>query len=142
MGSLGGFYLVCIHFWFRLLHFLLLRDQTHSVQGVLARDADNADFVKWVRKISSESLVQVSGILKQPPQPIRSATHSGVEVDICSVHLVNPAQNLPFSNYKPPETLRNRMSSRILDLRHPSNQALFRVRSMVSRVFRNTLEPM
>ncbi|RSM20490.1 hypothetical protein BHE90_003826 [Fusarium euwallaceae] len=124
----------------KVLDFLLLRDQTHSVQGVLARDADNADFVKWVRKISSESLVQVSGILKQPPQPIRSATHSGVEVDICSVHLVNPAQNLPFSNYKPPETLRNRMSSRILDLRHPSNQALFRVRSMVSRVFRNTLE--
>ncbi|RSL66434.1 hypothetical protein CEP53_003338 [Fusarium sp. AF-6] len=124
----------------KVLDFLLLRDQTHSVQGVLARDADNADFIKWVRKISSESLVQVSGILKQPPQPIRSATHSGVEVDICSVHLVNPAQNLPFSNYKPPETLRNRMSSRILDLRHPSNQALFRVRSMVSRVFRNTLE--
>ncbi|KAJ4193450.1 aspartate--tRNA ligase dps1 [Fusarium falciforme] len=124
----------------KVLDFLLLRDQTHSVQGVLARDTDNADFVKWVRKISSESLVQVSGILKQPPSPIRSATHSGVEVDICSVHLVNPAQNLPFSNYKPPETLRNRMSSRILDLRHPSNQALFRVRSMVSRVFRNTLE--
>ncbi|KAL5603418.1 hypothetical protein FOVSG1_006168 [Fusarium oxysporum f. sp. vasinfectum] len=124
----------------KVLDFLLLRDQTHSVQGILARDADNADFVKWVRKISPESLVQVHGVLKQPPEPIRSATHSGIEVDICSVHLVNPAQNLPFSNYKPPETLRNRMSSRILDLRHPSNQALFRVRSLVSRTFRNTLE--
>ncbi|KAH7175997.1 hypothetical protein EDB81DRAFT_896862 [Dactylonectria macrodidyma] len=114
--------------------------KTHSVSGVLARDADNADFVKWVRKISLESLVQVCGVLKQPLEPIRSATHSGVEVDICSVHLVNPVQNLPFSNYKPPETLRNRMSSRILDLRHPSNQALFRVRSLVSHAFRNTLE--
>ncbi|KAL5610947.1 hypothetical protein FOBRF1_007064 [Fusarium oxysporum] len=124
----------------KVLDFLLLRDQTHSVQGILARDADNVDFVKWVRKISPESLVQVRGVLKQPPEPIRSATHSGIEVDICSVHLVNPAQNLPFSNYKPPETLRNRMSSRILDLRHPSNQALFRVRSLVSRAFRNTLE--
>ncbi|KAI3571814.1 hypothetical protein IWW34DRAFT_811556 [Fusarium oxysporum f. sp. albedinis] len=124
----------------KVLDFLLLRDQTHSIQGILARDADNADFVKWVRKISPESLVQVCGVLKQPPEPIRSATHSGIEVDICSVHLVNPAQNLPFSNYKPPETLRNRMSSRILDLRHPSNQALFRVSSLVSRAFRNTLE--
>ncbi|KAJ9413155.1 aspartyl-tRNA synthetase [Fusarium oxysporum f. sp. lycopersici 4287] len=124
----------------KVLDFLLLRDQTYSVQGVLARDADNTDFVKWVRKISPESLVQVCGVLKQPPEPIRSATHSGIEVDICSVHLVNSAQNLPFSNYKPPETLRNRMSSRILDLRHPSNQALFRLRSLVSRAFRNTLE--
>ncbi|KAF4447134.1 hypothetical protein F53441_9279 [Fusarium austroafricanum] len=124
----------------KVLDFLLLRDQTHSVQGVLTRDAGNADFITWVRKINPESLVQITGTLKHPPEPIRSATHSGVEVDVDSVHLVNPAQNLPFSNYKPPETLRNRMNARILDLRHPSNQALFRVRSMVSRIFRNTLE--
>ncbi|KAF5693668.1 aspartyl-tRNA synthetase [Fusarium globosum] len=124
----------------KVLDFLLLRDQTHSVQGVLARDASNADFITWVRKINPESLVQITGTLKTPPEPIRSATHSNVEVDVVSVHLVNPAQNLPFSNYKPPETLRNRMNARILDLRHPSNQALFRVRSMVSRIFRNTLE--
>ncbi|KAH6953316.1 hypothetical protein DER45DRAFT_378716 [Fusarium avenaceum] len=124
----------------KVLDFLLLRDQTHSVQGVLTQDAGNADFIAWVRKINSESLVQISGVLKQPPEPVRSATHSGVEVNIESVHLVNLAQNLPFSNYKPPETLRNRMNARILDLRHPSNQALFRVRSMVSRIFRNTLE--
>ncbi|KAH7136527.1 hypothetical protein EDB81DRAFT_844527 [Dactylonectria macrodidyma] len=124
----------------KVLDFLLLRDQTHSVQGVLARDAANADFVTWVRKLSAESLVQVSGFLKQPPEPIRSATQSGVEVDIDSVYLVNAATNLPFNNYKPPETLRNRMTSRILDLRHPSNQAVFRVRSLVSRIFRQTLE--
>ncbi|KAF4963413.1 hypothetical protein FSARC_8585 [Fusarium sarcochroum] len=124
----------------KVLDFLLLRDQTHSVQGVLARDADNTDFIAWVRKINPESLVQITGTLKQPPEPIRSATHSGVEVDVASVHLVNLAQNLPFNNYKPPETLRNRMNARILDLRHPSNQALFRVRSLVSRTFRNTLE--
>ncbi|KAM0347591.1 hypothetical protein ACHAPU_004603 [Fusarium lateritium] len=124
----------------KVLDFLLLRDQTHSVQGVLTLDAGNADFITWVRKINSESLVQITGTLKTPPEPVRSATHSGVEVGIESVHLVNLAQNIPFSNYKPPETLRNRMNARILDLRHPSNQALFRVRSLVSRTFRNTLE--
>ncbi|KAM6506439.1 aspartate--tRNA ligase dps1 [Fusarium solani] len=107
----------------KTLDFLLLRDQTHSV-----------------RKISPESLVQVCGVLKQPPEPIRSATQSHIEVDICSVHLVNSAQNLPFNNYKPPETQRNRVNTRILDLRHPANHALFRVRSIVSRAFRNTLE--
>ena len=120
------------------LDFLLFRDQTHSIQGVLSRD--DMTFVKWVQKLQPESLVQVHGILKEPPEPIRSASHAGVEVDICSIHLVNAAQNAPFSNYKPPESLRNRMSSRILDLRHPSNQVLFRIRSLVTTKFRETLE--
>lgn len=122
----------------KLLDFLLLRDQTHSVQGVLSRE--DPEMIKWVKGLHPESLVQIHGILKEPPEPIRSASHAGVEVDIKSIHLVNPAGSAPFSNYKPPETLRNRMNARILDLRHPSNQVLFRVRSIVTRKFRETLE--
>lgn len=124
----------------KALDFLLLRDQTHSVQGVLARD--NIDLVKWVQKLQPESLVQVSGTLKEPPEPVRSASPNlqSIEVHIQTIHLVNPASNLPFSVYKPPETLRNRMTSRILDLRHPANQVLFRARALVTRLFRETLE--
>jgi aspartyl-tRNA synthetase len=124
----------------KALDFLLLRDQTHSVQGVLARD--NIDLVKWVQKLQPESLVQVSGTLKEPPEPVRSASPNlqSIEVHIQTIHLVNPASNLPFSVYKPPETLRNRMTSRILDLRHPANQVLFRARALVTRIFRETLE--
>ncbi|PHH62242.1 hypothetical protein CDD81_7302 [Ophiocordyceps australis] len=122
----------------KALDFLLFRDQTHSVQGVLSRD--EMDMVQWVHKLNPESLVQVGGTLKAPPEPVRSATHSGVEVHVHTIHLVNAAHNAAFSNYKPPETLRNRLASRILDLRHPSNQALFRIRSLVSRLFRETLE--
>ncbi|POR33665.1 Aspartate--tRNA ligase, cytoplasmic [Tolypocladium paradoxum] len=122
----------------KALDFLLFRDQTHSVQGVLSRD--HMDMVRWVQKIPPESLVQVNGTLKEPPEPIRSATQASVEVQVESIHLVTAAHNAPFTNYKPPETLRNRMSSRILDLRHPSNQALFRIRSLVTRKFRETLD--
>ncbi|KAK0388651.1 hypothetical protein NLU13_4894 [Sarocladium strictum] len=122
----------------KALDFLLLRDQTHSVQGVLSRE--NMDMVKWVQKLHPESLVEVSGLIKEPPQPVRSATQSKIEIDIQSIFLVNSATDTPFSNYRPPETLRNRMTSRILDLRHPSNQALFRIRSLVTRKFRETLE--
>lgn len=122
----------------KALDFLLLRDQTHSVQGVIARH--DTDLISWVQKLPPESLVQVAGTLKQPPEPIRSATQSSIEIDIEAIHLVNLAQHTPWNNYKPPETLRNRMSSRILDLRHPSNHALFRIRSLVMRKFRETLE--
>jgi aspartyl-tRNA synthetase len=120
------------------LDFLLFRDQTHTVQGVLSREY--LDMVRWVQKLHSESLVQVNGVLKAPPEPVRAATHAGVEVEVHSIHLVNAAFGAPFTNYRPPETLRNRMTSRILDLRHPSNQALFRIRSLVTRRFRDTLE--
>lgn len=120
------------------LDFLLFRDQTHTVQGVLSREY--LDMVRWVEKLHSESLVQVNGTLKSPPEPVRSATHSGVEVEVHSVFLVNAAHGAPFTNYKPPETLRNRLTHRILDLRHPSNQALFRIRSLVTRTFRETLD--
>ncbi|KAF4125267.1 aspartyl-tRNA synthetase [Geosmithia morbida] len=122
----------------KALDFLLLRDQTHSIQGVLARD--DLEMIKWVHKLHPESLVQVRGILKEPPEPVRSASHPGIEVSVSSIHLVNAAQHAPWNNYKPPESLRNRMSARILDLRHPSNQVLFRVRSLVARKFRDTLE--
>ncbi|PHH77211.1 hypothetical protein CDD83_4156 [Cordyceps sp. RAO-2017] len=121
----------------KALDFLLFRDQTHSIQGVLSRD--EMEMVHWVQKLPPESLVQVNGKLKAPPEPVRSATFGGVEVHIHSIHLVNLAQNAPFTNYRPPESLRNRMSSRILDLRHPSNQALFRIRSLVNRKFHEVL---
>lgn len=122
----------------KALDFLLLRDQTQSVQGLLTRD--NMDMVSWVQKLNSESLIQVHGVLKAPPEPVRSATIQNVEVEIQALHLVTAAHNAPFSNYKPPESLRNRMSARILDLRHPANHALFRIRSMVTSKFRETLE--
>lgn len=120
------------------LDFLLFRDQTDSIQGILQHDTSH--FVKWVQRLDPESLVQVTGTLQQAPEPVRSATYKDLEVKIYSVHLINPAHDLSFDNYAPPETTQTRLSNRILDLRHPSNQALFRIRSMITRVFREVLE--
>lgn len=120
------------------LDFLLFRDQTDSLQGVLQHDTPH--FVKWVQRLDPESLVQITGTLQQPPEPVRSATYKNLEVKVYSVHLINPAHDLTFDNYVPPETTQTRLSNRILDLRHPSNQALFRIRSMITRVFREVLE--
>lgn len=120
------------------LDFMLLRDQDVSIQAVLHHDV--AHFVKWVQRLDPESLVQVTGTLQSPPEPVRSATFKDLELKVYSVHLVNPARDLPFDNYDAPETTQARLSNRILDLRHPSNQALFRIRSMITRVFREVLE--
>ncbi|EFQ27456.1 aspartyl-tRNA synthetase [Colletotrichum graminicola] len=120
------------------LDFLLFRDQTDTVQGVLAHATPN--MVKWVQHLHPESIVQVSGTLKKPVQDVKSAHYHDVEVDIYSIHLLNPAKAPPFSNYMPPDSMNFRLNNRILDLRHPSNQALFRVRAMITRQFRETLD--
>ncbi|KAL0939778.1 aspartyl-tRNA synthetase [Colletotrichum truncatum] len=120
------------------LDFILFRDQTETIQGVLANVSPN--MVKWVQRLHPESIVQVSGTLKKPVEDIKSANHHDVEVDIYSIHLINPAQAPPFSNYLPPDSMNYRLNNRVLDLRHPSNQALFRIRAMITRKFRETLD--
>lgn len=120
------------------LDFLLLRDQTHTIQGVLSRTSPN--MIRWVQKLNTESLVEVHGRLKIPEKPVKSAYFQDIEVDIYSVHLVSLASNLPFDNYHTPDSLHQRMSDRVLDLRHPANQALFRIRATVARTFRQVLE--
>jgi aspartyl-tRNA synthetase len=121
------------------LDFLLFRDQTHTIQGVLSRAAPH--MVKWVQRLHSESLVEVHGTLQKPVSPVKSALHSDVEVDIYSIHLLSAASNLPgWDNYHAPTALGQRMADRLLDLRHPSNQALFRIRAMVTRTFREHLQ--
>ncbi|OLN96193.1 Aspartate-tRNA ligase, cytoplasmic 1 [Colletotrichum chlorophyti] len=120
------------------LDFILFRDQTDTIQGVLSNVTPN--MVKWVQRLHPESIVQVSGTLKKPLQDVKSAHYHDVEVDIYSIHLLNPAQAPPFSNYQPPDSMNFRLNNRVLDLRHPSNQALFRIRAMITRKFRETLD--
>jgi aspartyl-tRNA synthetase len=122
----------------RFLDFILFRDQTDTIQGVLSRAHPN--MVRWVQHLHPESIVQVTGTLQKPLEDVRSALHSDIEVNIDSVYLVSSAQQPAFSNYRPPDAMNKRLNSRILDLRHPSNQALFRVRAAVTRTFRNSLE--
>ncbi|KAI8648540.1 hypothetical protein NCS55_01492800 [Fusarium keratoplasticum] len=117
---------------------LIFRDQTGSIEGALARTTPH--LVKWVKCLTPESLVQVTGTLQQPHEPIRSVTDSGLEVAVYSVHLVDVAHGLLFDNSGPPQTPPELLSTRILDLRHPSNKALFRIRAMILRTFRQVLE--
>ncbi|KAM9883523.1 Aspartate-tRNA ligase, cytoplasmic 1 [Verticillium dahliae] len=120
------------------LDFLLFRDQTHTIQGVLSHTHPN--MVRWAQHLNPESIVQVTGTLQKPVQHVRSASHSGVEISIDTMYLVSPAHDLAFSNYKAPNTMHHRLEARVLDLRHPANQALFRVRHTITRTFRESLE--
>ncbi|KAI1761203.1 aspartyl-tRNA synthetase [Hypoxylon sp. FL1150] len=120
------------------LDFLLFRHQTESIQGVLSNASPH--MIRWVQRLHPESLVHVTGTLKKPESPVTSATISELEVQVYSLHLVNEANDLPFDNYEPPDALRQRLSGRVMDLRHPSNHAIFRIRARIVREFREALD--
>ncbi|KAM0074749.1 aspartate--tRNA ligase dps1 [Fusarium odoratissimum] len=115
---------------------LIFRDQTGSIQGALARTTPH--LVNLVKCLTPESLVQVTGTLQQLHEPIPSVSNYGLKVAVYSVHRVDFSHSLLFDNYGTQESPQE--PTRILDLRNPSNKALFRIRAIILRTFRQVLE--
>ena len=123
------------------LDFILFRNALHTIQGVLHRDEVISDhMIKWINRLPPESLVQVIGTLQTPKEPVKSATIFNLEVNVESIHLVSAAHNLPFDLYHGDQSTHNRLEHRIVDLRHPYNHAVFRIRAKITHVWREVLE--
>ncbi|WWD19363.1 aspartate-tRNA(Asn) ligase [Kwoniella shandongensis] len=122
------------------LDFVIFRHRGFTLQGVLSSNCSE-HMIKWVERLPDESIVQVSGLLQPPPQPITASTDTQLELQVQSIHLVEPSRHIPFGLYHgEPPPQRSRLHNRTLDLRHPSNQAIFKIRSRILRVFRDTLD--
>ncbi|WVO14594.1 aspartate-tRNA(Asn) ligase [Cryptococcus depauperatus] len=122
------------------INFVILRHRGYLIQGLLP-DGTSEHMIKWVQHLPDESIVQVTGTLQNPPQPITSNVDTPLEIIIESIHLVEASYDIPFSlsrGFRPPQN--TRLNNRTLDLRHPTNQAIFKIRSKVLKVFRDTLE--
>ncbi|OCF57793.1 aspartate-tRNA(Asn) ligase [Kwoniella mangroviensis CBS 10435] len=125
------------------LDFIIFRHRGYTIQGVLSGEIASEHMIKWTERIPSESIVQVSGKLAKPPKPIKLSVDSPLEVRLESIHLVEPSKNIPFGLYHgEPPPQRSRLGNRTLDLRHPTNQAIFKIRARLLRVFRETLDDM
>jgi nondiscriminating aspartyl-tRNA synthetase len=147
--------------------FVLLRSQLFSVQGVCfeSKEISNA-MVKYIAGLPSESVVDVTGIVSVPDQPIDSATQKMVEISITKFHCVSKTEaSMPFQMedacrpdcgketdvgaYTGEEKESEdglvrvgqevRLDNRWLDLRTPANQSIFRIESMIGHLFRENL---
>lgn len=122
------------------LIFLLIRDTVHTIQCVLRQgDGVPEHMIKWASHLSVESLVEISGTLRKAPEPIKSASIQ-FEIEVDSMHTLALAHDIIYDNYRPPEQMQQRLAHRLLDLRHPSNHALFRIRAAIVRVYREELD--
>lgn len=139
------------------LAFVIFRDQTETVQGVLAYKEGfvSERFVRWAEHLTTEGLVRVSGTLQQPPEEISSCTVRNLEVLIDSMHLVVPVEeHLPVDVFtidhvsrdeetqqlESLATTRVRVNNRIAFLRTPTAQSIFRINAGVCSIFRSVLE--
>lgn len=143
------------------LAFLELRQNFTTIQAaVFKSEAINKDMIKFIGSVQKESIVDVLGTLKAVNQEIKSCSIKNLELHIDKFYVINRSSNvLPFQledagrlvtkkedesaggaiQEGPVVTLTTRLDNRVIDLRTPANQAIFRVQSAVCKLFRDFL---
>ncbi len=142
------------------LAFLLLQQDRASIQAVVAAsDTLSRQFVKFAATIPGESIVDVIGVIKEPIEPIKSATVSGRELHVTELWIVEKAiPQLPVqpddsefalpseaaeeqqsSSGRPLVGLSTRLDNRVLDLRASLNQDIFDIHDGVRFLFEEFL---
>ncbi|KAJ7925843.1 hypothetical protein B0H13DRAFT_2566653 [Mycena leptocephala] len=140
--------------------FLNLRQRSDSVQALVtvAPEKVSKQMVRWTTGLADESIVLVQGIVRKSPEPIKSASVQDVEVHVSQVHLISGIDGrLPFSleDASRADTdevtseaddkqfnrvlLDTRLNNRVVDLRTPTNQAVFKLQSVIGDLFRQYL---
>lgn len=143
------------------LAFLVLREEAHTIQGVIAEGGAHKisrQMVKWSGGINTESIVRVTGVVKQPKEPVTSTSISNFELHIEKIYMVSEAaEKLPIqvkdcmrappvgeesqeeseldSQGLPVVSLNARLNNRILDVRTAANQAIFQLQGGISNLF-------
>lgn len=139
--------------------FLVLRQRTATVQAVMFANDETVSrgMVKYACGIPKESIVDVEGVVACPQAPVESCSQRDVELQVTGVRAIARAGPLPFEVVDAArsdaeiaaaaakgEALVSvgqdvRLDNRVVDLRTPANQAIFRVQSAVSQLFRGAL---
>lgn len=135
--------------------FVTLRQRLSLIQGLIKANGDSISkqMVKWAGSINLESIVVVHGTVRSVEEPIKSATVQDVEVHISKIYtIVETPEQLPMliedaarsdadaeAAGLPVVNLDTRLDARVIDLRTPTNQAIFRIQHGISALFREFL---
>jgi aspartyl-tRNA synthetase len=126
--------------------FILLRDETVSLQVLFTETKDGEEptvtreYIKnTVAKITPESLVKITGKIVRTPFDIDSASLSKCEMKGSKIELISASDVVPIQIYQPDAGLDARLNNRILDLRAPRNQLIFKIQSRMMQLVRQFL---
>ncbi|XP_052208913.1 aspartate--tRNA ligase 2, cytoplasmic-like [Diospyros lotus] len=139
--------------------FLVVREKGFTVQCVLsvAPDLVSPQMVKFATGLSRESFVDIEGIVSVPKDSIKGATQQ-VEIQARKIYCISKAlpalpvniEDAARSELEIEKALQageqlvrvnqdTRLNYRVLDLRTPANQGIFRVQCQVENIFRQFL---
>lgn len=138
------------------LMFLELRQQTHTIQGILHEHGSvSPHFLYWAEHLHVESVLVVKGVVQEPKAKqgeIMGVSIHDLEVHIHEMHVeAVPSEPLAFTVHEAEvsksDTMqegdtrhrvsdRARQNNRIIDLRTTTSQGIFRVQSGVCQAFR------
>jgi nondiscriminating aspartyl-tRNA synthetase len=133
--------------------FVVIRQQISTIQVAAFAGKDNVSkqMIKFIEKVSKESIVDVAGIIKKPHEKIASCTQQDVELHLQQFFIVSAAEpRLPLqiedasraadeSSELSVVNLDTRLDNRVLDLRTATNQGIFKIQAGICEEFRNAL---
>ncbi|CAG0887313.1 unnamed protein product [Cyprideis torosa] len=137
--------------------FFVIRQQQCTLQClVMVSESVSKQMVKFVSGVSRESIVDVEGKVVKVPQPVEACSQRDVELHVSQFFVISEAEpRLPLQveDAARPEVedegaegalaIRvnqdTKLDNRVLDLRTPANQAIFRLEGGVCRLFRDRL---
>ncbi|EFH52492.1 predicted protein [Arabidopsis lyrata subsp. lyrata] len=132
--------------------FVILRKSGSTVQCVAKQSEEtnvSVNMIKYLEKLSCESIVDVIGVVVLPKDPVKGTTQQ-VEIQVRKLYCVNKAlTRLPFNVEAAArsETGRRavrvnqdtRLNHRVIDLRTPANQAIVALKSQLVNFFSENL---
>ncbi|KAJ4842222.1 Aspartate--tRNA ligase 2, cytoplasmic [Turnera subulata] len=139
--------------------FVVVRERGFTVQCVVTAkpEAVSPQMVKFVAGLSRESIVDVHGVVSVPGVPIKGASQQ-VEIQVSKLYCVSRAiptlpisiedaarseQEIEEASQAGEQLVRvnqdTRLNYRVLDIRTPANQGIFRIQSQVGTIFRQFL---
>ncbi|EEB11131.1 aspartyl-tRNA synthetase, putative [Pediculus humanus corporis] len=136
--------------------FIVLRQQQYTIQCFLCvNDVVSKQMVKFASVISKESIIDVDGVIQTVAQKIESCTQKDVELHVKELFVVSSAKSQlplliedasrPIKSSEDNDALNikvnqdTKLDNRVLDLRTPANQAIFKLEAGVCKLFRDIL---
>lgn len=121
--------------------FFDFRDRSGTVQGVVLPGSDAIDIAK---ETGLEYVVAVNGVVNQRPEKNRNAKvmNGDIELEVKRLDILSRAEALPFDMSAEGYNLdlTTELDHRALTLRHPKQQAIFKVQSVIIDSFREYLK--
>eukprot|EP00088_Acartia_fossae_P007199 TRINITY_DN1334_c0_g1_i4.p1 TRINITY_DN1334_c0_g1~~TRINITY_DN1334_c0_g1_i4.p1 ORF type:complete len:558 (-),score=206.94 TRINITY_DN1334_c0_g1_i4:498-2126(-) len=134
--------------------FFVIRDQQETVQCLaFVNDRISKQMIKFIAHVSKESIVDVQAEIVKAGEKIESCSKQDIELHVHQVWVVSASDpQLPLQIEDAARKVTEedegtfakvnqdtRLDNRILDLRTPANQAIFRLEAGVCSLFREVL---